>query len=165
MSGWTERIGMSNGIPGLHSDYDGSLHPDLFMELVKAGAALTPTDKNYKVYVEAEVEEGAGQMIIAGSSGSPYGDWKHASEIDWSKVDTRGHAGSFAVKWGRKVETRGHYYQIRPRGTKRTDKFYFYHFTPEQREEFVRMYEAGELRLKTPGYFYSGVCRGERVPS
>jgi hypothetical protein len=31
--------------------YCGSLHPDDFMERVKAGEILTGTDKNYKVYI------------------------------------------------------------------------------------------------------------------
>ena len=31
--------------------YCGSLHPDVFMDLCKQGVELTPTDKDYKVYV------------------------------------------------------------------------------------------------------------------
>lgn len=32
--------------------YCGSLHPDDFMELVRAGVEIGPTDKSYKMYVE-----------------------------------------------------------------------------------------------------------------
>lgn len=39
---WTERDTCS---------WCGSLHPDLFMERVRAGDQLGPTDKNYKVYI------------------------------------------------------------------------------------------------------------------
>src|SRR6476469_3972686 len=63
--GWRNEPGMSNGIPGLHSNWDGSLHPDLFMELVESGkAVLTPTDKNYKVYIETEIQEGKDDMRV-----------------------------------------------------------------------------------------------------
>ena len=30
----------------------GSIHPDDFIEAIRSGAPLTPTDKNYKVYVK-----------------------------------------------------------------------------------------------------------------
>lgn len=32
--------------------YCGSMHPDLFIEKVRQGVAITPTDKNYKVYID-----------------------------------------------------------------------------------------------------------------
>jgi len=31
--------------------YDGSLHPDKFMELIEAGTSIGVTDKNYKAYI------------------------------------------------------------------------------------------------------------------
>jgi len=53
--GWREnKPGIINGHPkGPHSNWDGSLHPDIFMRLLESGTVvLTPTDKNYKVYIE-----------------------------------------------------------------------------------------------------------------
>lgn len=32
-------------------NYCGSLHPDTFMEMVRAGVPVDPTDKNYKAYI------------------------------------------------------------------------------------------------------------------
>lgn len=45
--GWVSRDGE------LHCNYCGSLHPDRFMEMVKNGAEIGPTDKNYKVYLDS----------------------------------------------------------------------------------------------------------------
>lgn len=46
---WIEREGY------LGCSYCGSLHPDKLMEMIKDGSAIiTPTDKNYKIYVDAE---------------------------------------------------------------------------------------------------------------
>lgn len=58
--GWRDnKPGTSNGHrKGPHSNWDGSLHPDVFMRLVEAGTVkLTPTDKNYKVYIEGSDPE------------------------------------------------------------------------------------------------------------
>ena len=35
--------------------YCGSIHPDVFMELCRQGVEITPTDKNYKVYLAYDV--------------------------------------------------------------------------------------------------------------
>ena len=43
---WYERDG------GRHCSYCGSQHPDDFMAHLEAGGEVTPTDKNYKVYVK-----------------------------------------------------------------------------------------------------------------
>lgn len=37
--------------------YCGSLHPDEFMTYAEAGNTLTPSDKNYKTYIEHESGE------------------------------------------------------------------------------------------------------------
>lgn len=37
---------------GLHCSYCGSTNPARFLELVKAGREIGPTDKNYKAYVD-----------------------------------------------------------------------------------------------------------------
>ena len=35
-----------------HCNFCGSLHPDTFMEMIKKGSELGPTDKSYKVYLK-----------------------------------------------------------------------------------------------------------------
>ena len=35
-----------------HCSYCGSLHPQVFLNLVEKGAELIPTDKNYKAYIK-----------------------------------------------------------------------------------------------------------------
>lgn len=48
---WSHRSQMAGGIRALHCDYCGSLHPDRFMDLVREGCEVGPTDKSYKVYI------------------------------------------------------------------------------------------------------------------
>lgn len=36
-----------------HCSWCGSLHPDEFMRRIQEGDVVTPTDKNYKAYLEA----------------------------------------------------------------------------------------------------------------
>lgn len=38
--------------PYLLSKHDGGLHPDKTLELIKEGCTITPTDKNYKIYID-----------------------------------------------------------------------------------------------------------------
>lgn len=72
--------------------YCGSMNPDRLMEMLEAGTAtLTPTDKDYKVYV----------------------DWEGGS-----------------------------------------GKFYFQHFSEEQKVRFIELLNAKSLQLKAPGHFY-----------
>lgn len=81
--------------------YCGSLHPNEFLEHVIAGAEVTPTDKNYKVYLETR--EG-------------------------------------------------------PR------KFYFQHFSIDQKKQFIDLCNDGRVNIAYPGYFYvlPYFCKVER---
>lgn len=54
---WEQREQFANGIVGLHCSYCGSLHPDIFIALVKKGAEIIPTDKSYKAYIRYEEKE------------------------------------------------------------------------------------------------------------
>lgn len=76
---------------GPHCTFCGSLHPDRFMELLREGWGLGPTDKTYKAYL-------------------------------------KGPAG----------ET----------------KFYYHHLSPEQRNEFIEMYNSQSLTITYPGHLY-----------
>ncbi len=56
-----DRWSKGHGLIGVQNDnlscsFCGSLHPDTFMEWVEAGAEVTPTDKNYKIYVKCPID-------------------------------------------------------------------------------------------------------------
>jgi hypothetical protein len=49
---WNTDGGIIGALAQPHCSYCGSLHPVVFMDLIEAGVILSPTDKNYKVYLE-----------------------------------------------------------------------------------------------------------------
>jgi hypothetical protein len=58
---WDRRGGLTGqaGI-GDSCSYCGSLHPDTFMDLVRGGWVVGPTDKTYKAYLAQPGSDGAG---------------------------------------------------------------------------------------------------------
>ncbi len=108
--------------PGPHCSWCGSLHPDWLMDRIEAGTViLEPTDKNYKIYVQA-IEGSAPWEVWRRAEGDPGGD-------DPSKW-----------VWTPRPSTHG--------------KFYFQHFSIDQRKHFVDLLNAKQLKLGEPGYFY-----------
>lgn len=59
---WESRSGLvGQAEVGLSCSFCGSLHPDRFMELVRDGWSVGPTDKAYKAYLqEPDAAEGQG---------------------------------------------------------------------------------------------------------
>jgi sugar lactone lactonase YvrE len=93
--------------------YCGSLNPDVLMARLEAGdVRITPTDKNYKVYV---VNEGGEQFMQC----------------------YRETAGGPMLT--REVEQ---------------TKFYFQHFSDEQKQRFVELVNEGRVKFSYPGHFY-----------
>jgi hypothetical protein len=140
------RRGMANGLFALHCSWDGSLHPDVFMDLIeKPGTFLTPTDKNYKVYIDvADAGEDADELrvVVSGTHEPPaaYADRAiRATKRNRKKWDLGEHTGWFILE---------------PRGPSREDKFYFEHLSDEQKTRFVALLNEGKLSLKYPGHFY-----------
>ncbi len=126
--------------------YCGSLNQDVFMQHLEAGSVtLTPTDKNYKVYVEGLPNPNVGKLKMRGSSSTPQSgkNWKKVTPLSrltmpklWSSVRN------------------GDYVLIEPEKATIQHKFYFQHLSQEQRERFVQLLNEKKLRLDMPGYFY-----------
>lgn len=140
---------MANGLLELHCSWDGSLHPDVFMRLIEQpGTTLTPTDKNYKVYIELESDEHAEElriMSLANHDMSSEPGWQRIGDTDLTDVDVSGWRQLNDNSWIR----------LARRGSKITDKFYFEHLSIEQRERFVKLLNEKKLALNYPGYFYA----------
>lgn len=146
---------MANGILALHCSWDGSLHPDIFMDLIeKPGTTLTPTDKSYKVYIDVDaavVGDDPHELRVVGSiSGGPptdtpprgYTAFKGKARRIWKR---EGNHGDYKPRW----------VMIGERGPRREDKFYFEHLSTEQRIRFIELLNANKLTLREPGYFYA----------
>ena len=122
--------------------YCGSISPEKFFEAVKAGAKLGPTDKNYKVYIDLP-NPNAGEPTIYSSSNCdepPGPGYVEATPEICAQYGWR----NWGAKW------------VKPEPALPTlhEKFYFQHFSQEQRKQFVEMMNAKSLNLDYPGYFY-----------
>lgn len=82
--------------------YCGSMHPDEFMRAVEAGATLTPTDKDYKAYLEDSVR------------GMQKFYFQHLSDDQWAKLIELVNAR--AIKFARPG-----YFYVMPYRMKRVD--------------------------------------------
>ena len=107
--------------------YCGSLHPDSFMECLRDGCLVEPTDKNYKAYIELPNPK-VGKRVCIGSS-YPSKNWLKR-KLGWSDK-THGIAGPTI-----------------------TAKFYYRHLSTAQMQEFVKLLNAKELSVAYPGHFY-----------
>lgn len=164
---WRHGRNMANAPIGRSCSYDGSMHPDEFMAyLEKPGTRLTPTDKNYKVYIDVASDE-PGQMRRVSSTtrrpGEPRPDggewltWEEAVERHpelraayEEHLDYIANHTAPSHPW----RTDTHWIQVAPRGDRRGSKFYFEHLSDEQKQRFVELLNAGKLNLREPGHFY-----------
>jgi hypothetical protein len=107
------------------------MHPDDFMQAVRDGKEIGPTDKSYKAYVYEPLTDEQKAQARRRSIGSYVGTGM--SEADATKlVDSEPFIGSGA--------------QI--------GKFYYQHLTDEQRHEFIRLLNERAVKIGYPGYFY-----------
>lgn len=170
--GWRYGRNMANAPLGLHCPYDGSMHPDEFMTyLEKPGTRLTPTDKNYKVYIDVASDEPEQMRYVAsctrrpgepppGVNGMEYGrEWltweeavrRHPELSDEHESHLR-NVASLAPSHPWHTDT--HWIQVGSRGDQRESKFYFEHLNEGQKLHFVHLLNEGKLNLREPGHFY-----------
>jgi hypothetical protein len=144
---WTTGHGLGGqDAAGPSCSYCGSLNPDRFMELVRQGWEIGPTDKNYKAYL-----------------GKPYTDQDHAArQASWSD----GHVGRAvrqgALDSGKTAEEAdavvAEFWQTHEKqllSSKTVAKFYYQHLSFEQQQEFIELYNAKQMVIGYPGYFYA----------
>lgn len=145
---WEQRAtGMGGQEPaGLSCSFCGSLHPDRFMELLEQGWILGPTDKSYKAYLarpytDAEVADQRQRWLANNPTVRAI---RSLGERD-GKTDEQIAAD---------VET----YRTTlpdPAAEGRTlAKFYFQHLSEAQRDRFIELHNAHQLRIGYPGRLY-----------
>lgn len=127
-------------------DYCGSFNPDDFMRHLEARSiSLTPTDKNYKVYIEGIPNPDAGKPTIYASANHPQ------SGEGWVQV-TPENRGSLPECANRFED--GYWVKVEPTVEIAHHKLYFQHLTSEQKKRFVTLLNEQKLSLSYPGYFY-----------
>ena len=142
---WVTDRGMAAQV-GPSCDFCGSLHPDRFMELVRDGWIVGPTDKRYKAYLESPLsddEKAARRDRWMASDGFARAlrelgerDGKTPEQIQ-ADLDT---------EWERQGSGWLHGNQ--------TAKFYYQHLSDAQRGEFIELVNTGRMRIGYPGHLY-----------
>jgi hypothetical protein len=118
------------------------------MEHLEAGdVQLTPTDKNYKVYIDTP-DPNAGVPTIYSSANFPQ------TGEGWVQVTKENRDSLPLSDWQSKHWEDGHWVKVEPKRALAHHKFYFQHLTPEQRIRFVELLNANKLSLEYPGHFY-----------
>jgi hypothetical protein len=145
---WDNRGGLiGQDRVGPSCSYCGSLHPDRFMELVREGWIVGPTDKDYKAYFARPYTD----------------DEKAARKQRWLESDAVARAirdlGERDSKTAEQIEVDIEQEWTEQQGPLLTDgeqvaKFYYQHLSDEQRAEFVEMVNDGRMKIGYPGYLY-----------
>lgn len=142
---WEMRPGMG-GQPsvGVCCSYCGSLEPGRFMQLVREGWWVGPTDKSYKAYLHqpltdeqvAERKKSWMHDQFALFGGAVREAVEHhpeaAAEIEqaWQGMSAAGGCGSSMAK------------------------FYYQHLSAEQQQEFIDLVNTKQMKIGVPGHFY-----------
>lgn len=124
--------------------YCGSISADTLFAAIEAGARLTPTDKNYKVYVTVANPHASEQSIMGSANHEQTG-------AGWVKV-TEENIGTLPRV--RMAPTLGQWVLLGAEPATTEAKFYFQHLTDAERDRFVELLNAKKINLEAPGYFY-----------
>jgi hypothetical protein len=120
--------------------YCGSMHPDDLFKCIDAGAMITGTDKNYKIYVDAPSVDPEMQRVVSTSSDDEMPTWgrgwQRTNHDNVHLLARDGWAGSY--KW----------IMVQPIGPTTHCKFYFYHFNEAHMVRFIELYNTKKLNLE-----------------
>lgn len=128
---------------GLSCSYCGSLNPDRFMQLVREGWWVDPTDKPYKVYLAVPLDDE--QIAMARQR---WMDGPFVSRVrEAAAADTADNVDAAVEhEWQQMPAASGHGQVVA--------KVYLQHLSEQQRDEFVALANAKTMRIGDPGYFY-----------
>ncbi len=137
-------VGQDNVGPSC--SFCGSLHPDRFMELIRDGWVVGPTDKNYKAYLASPLtdEEKAAKRDRWMASDAVARAIRELGERD-GKTPEQVQA-DLDAEWERQAPGRLHGSQ--------SAKFYYQHLSDDQQTEFVDLVNSGAMNIGYPGYLY-----------
>lgn len=146
LDSWTTGHGVvGQDAVGLSCSFCGSLNPDRFMELVRDGWIVGPTDKNYKAYLDRPAtgaeKRAKKERWLAGDIGQAI---KRAAEAEGKTPEQVAE------------ELDGAYRTENPMADSagQTAKFYFQHLSVEQQGEFIALYNEHRMKIGYPGRLY-----------
>ncbi|MFI8535348.1 hypothetical protein ACIGMX_34525 [Streptomyces aquilus] len=146
LDAWTTGHGVAGQDSiGLSCSFCGSLHPDRFLELVREGWIVGPTDKSYKAYLDRPATE----------------EDQRARKERWLETAQGQAVRRAAEAEGKTPEQvteeldrayRAENPMAKSAGTRA--KFYYQHLTLEQQNEFIALYNERRMNVGYPGRLY-----------
>lgn len=127
--------------------YCGSISPEQVFASIEEGFHLTPTDKNYKVYVERRNPHAGKPSIRSSSNGKEQPNWG----TGWIKVTEENIKSLPTLVLTPRV---GDWVKVGVESEMEEVKFYFQHFSEDDKRKFIELLNAKRIRLRTPGFFY-----------
>lgn len=145
---WHPGNALGGGEPaGEACSFCGSLRPDRFMELVREGWIVGPTDKNYKAYLARPVTD---DEIAARKA-----QWLETDRVAQA-IRTNG-ADVDATDEQITASLEKHWTEQQLpllRSGRQVAKFYYQHLSDEQRTEFIELINSGQMQIGYPGHLY-----------
>jgi len=139
---WRDRASFAGGI-GPSCSYCGSLKPETFMDRVRDGWIVGPTDKSYKAYLSQPYTSEQLEQIKSGDA-----IWKAARQVSLDQGLPEDEATAAAdAHWNK--------YEAPARKGIQVAKVYYQHLSETQRREFIELYNAGQMQIGYPGCFYA----------
>jgi hypothetical protein len=138
---WDNRASQAGGI-GPSCSYCGSLDPDTFMEKIREGWYVGPTDKPYKAYLQKPYTAEDLQRIKTASD-----VWKTAKRVKLDDgLDEEAATAAADEHWN----------QHEAPGLTGTTvaKLYYQHLSQAQRDEFIELHNSEAMKIGFPGYLY-----------
>lgn len=145
LDSWCAGRGLaSQGAVGVSCSFCGSLHPDRFVELVREGWEVGPTDKNYKAYLRH----------------APTADEEAQQKADWIQRDAVAQAvrelgerdGKTPEQVAADLDEQWAKFPHFSGGPEA--KFYYQHLSVEQQDEFIALVNERRMKIGYPGHFY-----------
>lgn len=135
--------------------YCGSIPPDVLFDLIASGAKIGPTDKNYKIYVEAANPTPDALRYKGSQSGGDVGQTAPGPNYK-RPADLTDEERAVAIRDGalRDGERQPNWIDIGPAGPTSWGKFYFQHLSDDEKRRFVDLINAKTMNIGEPGYFY-----------
>lgn len=145
LDAWTTGHGLiGQDAVGLSCSFCGSLHPDRFMELVREGWEVGPTDKNYKAYLR--------QPLTTEEEAQQKADWIRRDAVAKAVREAAKQAGKSAEEIAAALDEQWGRYAHFSHGPEA--KFYYQHLSVEQRDEFIALYNERRMKVGYPGHLY-----------
>lgn len=145
LDAWTTGHGLvGQAALGRSCSFCGSLHPDQFMELVRDGWEVGPTDKSYKAYLR--------QPFTAEEEAQQKADWISRDAVAKAVRELGERDGKSPEQIAADLDDQWGKYPRISRGPEA--KFYYQHLSHEQCDEFIELHNTRRMRIGYPGHFY-----------